>query len=427
MKRTLPKLSIDVLRIRDFRLLLIARIFTFMAMQAQAVIVGWQIYSLTHDPLMLGLAGLAEALPALVCAVIAGHIVDQSRPHRVYLLCISVLALNAIGLFVVAGGLVHPPGISVVTYIFAGVIISGIARAFAMPASFSLFPQIVPRKLFSAGAAWMSSGFQVGTITAPALTGLIYGGYGAAVAWLIPATLLSTGFVLLACLGGTARLFRNEKKGESAGQSIKAGWRYIWNNPVVLSVMALDMFAVLLGGAVALLPVFAAEVLHTGSEGLGLLRAAPAVGSVSIGLMLAIRPLQTLRGSVLLATVGGFGLSMIGFGLSTSYASAMLFLALSGGFDNVSMVMRQTILQIMTPSDMRGRVSGINSMFIISSNELGAFESGVAARFLGLLPAIVLGGVGTLGVVAATAFFSPQLLRMKIDLAQLDEQKTEPA
>ena len=424
IKKKFPKLSIDVLRIKDFRLLLLARICTFMAMQAQAVIVGWQIYSITRDPLILGLAGLAEALPALVCAVIAGHIVDQSRPHRVYLLCISVLAVNAIGLMLVAGGYVHPPGIGVVAYIFIGVVISGIARAFAMPASFSLFPQIVPRNLFSAGAAWMSSGFQVGTVTAPAITGLLISSFDIGIAWVVPAALLTSGLMLLACIGGTARLFRNEKKQASARQSIKAGWLYIWQNNIVLSVMALDMFAVLLGGAVALLPVFAVEVLHMQSQGFGLLRAAPAIGSVSVGLLLAIYPLKRLHGRILLATVAGFGFAMIGFGLSSTFSAALVFLALSGAFDNVSMVMRQTILQVMTPSDMRGRVSGINSMFIISSNELGAFESGVTARFLGTVPAIIVGGIGTLGVVIATAWLSPQLWRMKIDMSKTEETRS---
>lgn len=418
MKRRPPKLSLDVLRLRDFRLLLLARIFTPMAMQAQAVIVGWQIYSLTRDPLMLGLAGLAEALPALICAIIAGYVVDKSRPHLVYVSCIAVLALNAFGLLLVAGGYVSAPFGSVVGYIYFGVIVSGIARAFAMPASFSLMPQIVPRRLLSAGSAWLTSGFQVGTITAPALAGLIYGGYGPGIAWMIPAGFLLISVLVLALLETSIRLYRNERTTERALTSIKAGWSYIWTNRIVFSVMALDMFAVLLGGAVALLPAYAAEVLHVGSEGLGLLRAAPALGSVVVGLCLAVWPLQMLRGTTLLVTVAGFGLCMIGFGLSTSFAFSMLFLAMSGGFDNVSMVMRQTILQIMTPPDMRGRVSGINSMFIISSNELGAFESGLAAKLLGLIPSVVLGGFGTLLVVAVTAFASPQLRRMVIDTSE---------
>lgn len=415
MKRRLPKLSFDVLLIRDFRLLLLTRTFTFMALQAQAVIVGWQIYTLTKDPLMLGLAGLAEALPALICAIIAGHIVDNSRPHRVYLICVAVLVLNAIGLFLVAGGYVAMPGGNIVSYIFFGVFVSGMARAFAMPASFSLFPLIVPRNLTSAGAAWISSGFQVGTIAAPALAGLIYGGYGAAIAWILPTGLMICGLIVLSALGMSARLHRNERKAGSAVESIKAGWRYILKTPIVLSVMTLDMFAVLFGGAIALLPAYASEVLHVGSEGLGLLRAAPALGSMAVGLFLAIWPLQVLRGATLLFVVIGFGLCMIGFGLSASFSLSMIFLAISGGFDNISMVMRSTILQIMTPANMRGRVSGINSMFIISSNELGAFESGLAAKLFGLVPSVVLGGLATLVVIAGIAHFFPQLRKMEID------------
>jgi MFS family permease len=415
VKRAAPKLNFEVLKLRDFRLLLVGRAFVFMALQAQAVIVGMQIYTITKSPLMLGIAGLAEAAPALICAIIAGHIVDQSRPQRVFVLCVSTMALNAFVLLMIAGGYVSAPIGSVLFWLYACAVVSGIARAFAMPSSFSLFPQIVPRNLISAGAAWMSSSFQLGTITAPAIAGLVYGGYGPGIAWVLPVGFLTASTVMLSALSLSTKLHRNERKPESAVKSIKAGWDFILKTPVVLSVMALDMFAVLFGGAIAMLPAYADQILHVGAEGFGLLRAAPAIGSGIIGFILAIRPLQILRGPMLLAAAGGFGLCMIGFGLSTSFALSLIFLIISGGFDNVSLVMRATILQIMTPPTMRGRVSGINSMFIISSNELGAFESGVAARLFGLVPSVVLGGIGTLIIVASMAYWSKPLWRAKIE------------
>jgi MFS family permease len=415
MKRRLPKLNFDVLRLRDFRLLILGRTLVFMALQAQAVIVGWQIYSITKSPLMLGLAGLAEALPALTCALIAGYIVDRSRPQRIFLMCVITMALNALMLLLIAGEHISPPFGTIILWIFTGVVISGIARAFAMPSAFSLFPHIVPRHLVSAGAAWMSSGFQMGIIIAPALAGLIYGGYGSGIAWLLPVSFLGASVTMLSTFSQSTKLHRAEHKQESAINSIIAGWHFILKTPVVLSVMALDMFAVLFGGAVAMLPAYADQVLHVGSEGLGLLRTSPALGAVVVGLIMAIKPLRVWRGPLLLAAVAGFGFSIIGFGLSTSFASSMLFLALSGGFDNISLVMRSTILQFMIPPTMRGRISGISSMFIISSNEIGAFESGVAAKLFGLVPSVILGGIGSLVVVAATAYLSPQLWRTKFE------------
>lgn len=417
MKRRLPSLSFDVLRIRDFRFLLSARLMTTMAMQAQAVIVGWQVYSLTKSTLMLGLVGLTEAVPALLCALVAGHFVDRGRPHLFYVACVGVLCVNAFALLMLAGGEVPVPGGDVVPWIFLGVFISGMARSFAMPSSFSLFPQIVPRAQLPAGSAWMSSGFQTGAIAGPALAGIIYGGYGAQIAWFIPASLLLVGFIFLMTLSAKPKAYKSEHVRESAILSITAGWKFIFKKPVVLSVMALDMFAVLFGGAVALLPAYADQVLYVGSEGLGLLRAAPAIGSIATALVLAVRPLRILRGPMLLWAAAGFGAAMIGFGASSIFSVSMFFLIISGAFDSVSMVMRGAILQLLTPDDMRGRVSSINSMFIISSNEIGAFESGLAATLLGLVPSVIFGGLATLGVVAAMTYFSPQLRQTKIDTA----------
>jgi MFS family permease len=411
----MASLSFNILRLRDFRFLMAGRMAVLMALQAQAIIVGWQVYSITKDPFMLGLTGLTEAVPALLCALFAGHIVDISRPHRIYMLCIGILMINTLVLFLIAGGIISPPVGTVLPWIFVCVFISGLARSFIMPAAFALFPQIVPRKDTVAASAWMSSGFQFSAITGPAVAGLIYGGYGVQAAWLMPVGLVIVAFVMVSSISHHPRNYRSESVREPAAKSIKAGWKFIWDNPVMLSVMALDMFAVLLGGAVSMLPAYAHEILHVGSEGLGALRAAPALGAIVTALVLAIMPLKKIRGSTLLIVISGFGMCMIGFGLSTHFWVSMAFLALSGAFDSVSMIVRATIMQLLTPNEMRGRVSSVNSMFIISSNELGAFESGLAAKVFGLVPSVVLGGIGTLVVVAVTAVVSPGLRRAVVE------------
>lgn len=407
-------LSFSVLRIADFRMLIGTRMFVVMAMQAQAVIVGWQVYSITRDPFMLGLTGLVEAVPAILCALVSGYIVDNNRPHRIMQLCLGVLALNTLLLCVIAGGMVDLSHHFVLVYIFVGIFISGLARSFIMPSSFSLLPQIVSREDIPSASAWMSSSFQIAAIAGPAVAGIVYGLYGVQAAWIIPTVLMSAAVVMLSVISKGPRLFQSMQVREPAVKSIKAGWRFIFDNPVLLSVMALDMFAVLFGGVVAMLPAFADQVLHVGSEGLGMLRAAPAMGAIITALVLAVKPLRTIRATVLLAAVFGFGVCMIGFGLSESLWLAMLFLALSGAFDSVSMVMRATIMQWITPEAMRGRVSAVNSMFIISSNEIGTFRSGVSASLIGLIPSILFGGVCTLGIVAVTALGSRTFRRTVI-------------
>ncbi len=402
---TLPS---SILRLKDFRLLLFTRIFVTMALQAQAVIVGWQIYSITKDPFLLGVTGLVEAVPAIACALFAGHVVDISRPHIVYRWCVGVLAANTLMLMVLAGGYL-PLGLThTLFWLYLGVFISGVARSFTMPASFSLLPQIVPRKDIAAASAWLSGGFQVAAISGPAVAGLVYAGYGPHGAWILPATLMAMAFAMIYCIGTSNHPIRENVR-EPALKSIVAGWAFIFKKPVLLSVMTLDMFAVLFGGAVAMLPVFADQVLHVGAEGLGALRAAPALGAMAMALLLALRPMKKLSGAALLWVVAGFGVCMIGFGLSVWFWVSMVFLALGGAFDCVSMVIRSTLMQLLTPDAMRGRVSSVNSMFVISSNEIGAFESGTMARLVGLVPSVVLGGCATLLVVVMTALLSPQL------------------
>lgn len=386
-----------------------------MALQAQAVIVGWQIYSLTKDPFMLGLAGLVEAVPAITCALFSGYIVDISRPHRVYLTCLSALALNTLMLFLLGGGILHPGDSSVVPWIFGGIFISGVARAFIMPSTFSLLPQIVPRSDIPAASAWLSSGFQLAAITGPAVAGIIYGGYGPTVAWAMPVILMTVAVLVVASMHTNTKQFRSSAKREPAAQSIKAGWRFIWHNQSLLSIMTLDMFAVLFGGVVAILPAYADQVLHTDAEGLGLLRAATAVGAIATALYYAFKPMKKIHAVNLLWVITGFGVCMIGFGLTTHFVVAFALLAISGAFDSISMVMRSTLMQLLIPDAMRGRVSSVNSMFIISSNEIGAFRAGTGAALLGLVPSIVAGGIGTLIVVAVTAWRAPKLRKLVVD------------
>ena len=415
-------LSYDVLRNRDFRLLLVTRLCGIFALQAQAVIVGWQIYTLTHDPLMLGLVGLVEAVPAIIFALFAGHIVDKSRPHFIFRNCLIVHCLISLVLLLVAGGQVVMDNSLVIIILFIGVFLSGITRSFIMPASFTLLAHIVPRHDMPAASAWLTSGFQLAAIAGPAIAGLIYGGYGSTVAWCIPLIFLLGAVVAISGMSRERRVFKNVDSREPALKSIAAGWRFVLHNRVLLPIMTLDMFAVLFGGAVAILPVFADQILHTGSEGLGLLRASPAVGSIITALYFALKPMKTLRASRLFMMITGFGICMICFGLSTSFASAAFFFLLSGAFDSVSMVMRSTLMQLLIPDTMRGRVSALNGMFIISSNEIGAFESGAAASLMGLVPSLLFGGGMTLVVVSVTAACFPELRRLVI---HTDKKPTE--
>lgn len=407
--------SAAVLRIRDFRLVLGTRIFILMGWMAQDVIIGWQVYAITKDPFMLGLAGLTEALPALACALFAGHVVDTNKPHRVFCICLAMLTINALTLCIIGGGHAGFTDNTIVISLFVGIFISGIVRSFTMPAMFTLLPQIVPRKDLAAGSAWFSSGFQMAAVTGPAVAGLVYGGYGETVAWVLPVSMFSIALVLMLNLGAHAKRYQSDQPREKTMKSIKAGWRFLLTNRILLSVMLLDMFAVLFGGAVAMLPAFASEVLNVGAEELGMLRAAPAIGAIVTALYLALRPMRTIKATTLLIVVAAFGMCIIGFGLSETFSAALFFLALAGAFDSVSVVVRGTMMQVLTPDAMRGRVASVNSMFIISSNEIGAFESGVAAKLMGLVPSIIFGGAMTLLVVAATAAFSPKFRRTTID------------
>ena len=407
-------ISHSILKNSNFRRLLFTRLFALSALQAQVIITGWQVYSLTHSPFMLGLIGLVEAVPAIACALYAGHIVDVHNPLKIYRWVLLVVALTMVGFLICAGGYVVIPAKALLVLIFVGVFFIGLASSFMMPTGFSLTAMIVERKDYSAASAWQSGSYQVAIIGAPAVAGILYGLYGAHGAWLMPVILMIPAVIMAFRMKVEHTAIAKEDR-LPAVQSILEGWAFLRKNNALLSIMALDMLAVLLGGAVAMLPAFADQILHVGAEGLGALRAAPAVGAITISLYLGLRPMKRITAVRMLIVVAGFGVCMIGFGLSTSFWFSMAMLALSGAFDSVSMVIRGTLTQLLTPDGLRGRVSAVNSMFIITSNEIGAFESGVAATLFGLAPSIIIGGVGTIVVVMATAALSPRFRKLAVE------------
>jgi len=398
-----------VLRFPDFRRFVGSVLVLTVATQIQAVVVGWQVYAITKDALSLGLVGLAEALPFISIALFAGHVADRVNRRRVVALAIVVMVGCAAALLVLtitpgafAGGRVWP--------IYGVIFVSGVARSFLQPARQALGAELVPRELFPNAVAWRSSIWQIAAVVGPALGGLLYGFTGPAAAYGVDLALtgVALGAILRLRHAGSARPLAEESVTESLG----AGIRFLRGEPVLLGAITLDLFSVFFGGATALLPIFAADILHVGPEGLGLLRAAPSVGAVLTSLVLAHRrPLQR-AGATLLTYVALFGLAMIGFGLSRSFALSAILLALSGAVDMVSVVIRSTLLQVSTPEALLGRVSAVNQIFIGSSNEIGAFESGVAARLMGTVSSVVFGGTVTLLVVAATAWRVPELRRL---------------
>jgi len=398
------------LRFLNFRWFIFSLLTMTVATQIQAVVVSWQIYELTHDPLSLGLIGLAEAVPFIGFALFAGHVADRTQRLKVSLLALAVLLGCSLALLsftlrpgIIAAGRVWP--------IYGVIFCSGIARSFLQPARSALGAEVVPRELYPNAVTWRSSTWQLAEVVGPAIGGLVYGFGSARWAYAVDAALMGV------ALASLARMRHQGKRSSSAGdsflQSLATGVRFVRSQPVVLGALTLDLFSVLFGGAVALLPVFAAEILHVGPEGLGILRASPAVGAVLMSLILAHRPPMQRAGRTLLASVAFFGLAMIGFGLSRHFYLSTALLAFSGMVDTVSVVVRSTLLQVMTPDHLLGRVSSVNAIFIGSSNELGAFESGTAARLLGTVPSVVFGGVVTLLVVAITAWRMPELRRLR--------------
>jgi len=402
------------LRVKNYRWFIVSLLTMTISSQIQAVVVAWQIYDITHDPLSLGLMGLAEALPFIGFALYAGHVADVLDRRRVSLAAIALmlgcslalLAFNLIPGFLTTHG-AWP--------FYAVLFVSGIARSFAQPARQALGAELIPRALYANAVAWRSSTWQFAAVVGPALGGLIYGFASPRVAYIADAIMMSIALATFWWIAYERRALTNQS--DSIGESLKSGLRFVFRESVLLSALTLDLFSVLLGGAEALLPVFADQILHVGPQGLGLLRAAPAAGAVVASVYLAHRPPFKRAGRTLLYAVAVFALCIVGFGLSKSVLLSIVLLGVSGMADNVSVLVRSTLLQVLTPSHLLGRVSSVNSIFVGSSNELGAFESGFVAKLIGTVPSVVLGGMASLAVVVGIGVGVPRLRK----LGRIDE------
>jgi len=384
----------------------------------QAVIFGWLIYNYTKDPLSLGMIGLAEAIPAISIALYGGHLADRFSRKKLILIFLSMLLLVSIllTLFTINETFSFEKYGTVPVYVL--IFFTGIARGILAPSIAAFAAQLVPKSMYANASAWSSTVWQLGAVTGPALGGLIYGFINAFAASFSVCIFIIATIICYLNIGG--KPVPKAEKDETLSQSLGSGVKFVWHNKVMLSAITLDLFAVLFGGAVALLPVFADQVLHVGAEGLGVLRAAPAFGAVIMALILAHYPPTVNAGNKLMLSVFSFGICMILFALSENFLLSLLLLAFSGMFDSVSVVIRSTIMQTLTPDAMRGRVSSVNTIFIGSSNEIGAFESGFAASLLGLVPSVIFGGTMTLLVVILTYRFAPSL--RKLDLHSLSRQ-----
>ncbi|MFG6462827.1 MFS transporter [Roseateles sp. DXS20W] len=395
----------------DYLRLLAARVTGGAANQMLMVALGWQMYDLTGSAWDLGLVGLAQFLPALLLTLPAGHVVDQHDRRLLLAASLGLQLLTAACLALASGG-----GWVGANLILGLSIVLGCARALQMPAQQALMPSLVPAELLPRAVATSSSTMQAAIIAGPALGGVLYalgpwaagriahGTTAAAAAHWGAALVYGVSLLLLVCAVVAVLTIRHRpaqaRRAAPGLAQLTAGIRFIWQRPVVLGAISLDLFAVLLGGATALLPIFAKDILHTGPEGLGLLRSAPALGAVVVGVWLSRRPIKRRAGHWLLGAVAVFGLAMIAFALTTSFVVAFIVLAVSGAADMVSVVIRQSLVQLETPDDMRGRVGAVNSVFIGASNQLGEFESGATAALLGPVGSVLLGGIGVLAVVA---------------------------
>jgi len=382
-----------------------ARFLAVVSSEMISVAVGWQIYALTHRPLDLGLVGLAQFAPGVLLFLIAGHMADRVARQAILKVCYVGYALCAVALL---GFSLH--GFASVWPIYAVLLFNGVVRAFQGPAGQAFLPQLVAPEHFPNAVTWGSSFFQTATILGPIAGGLIYGLASMAAPVYACATI---GYLIAMTLLWAIRpnIATREKVEQPVGVILE-GIRYIWRSKLILGCMSLDLFAVLLGGATALLPVYASEILHTGATGLGLLRAAPGVGAVGVAILLAHYPLRRRAGLSMLYCVFGFGVFTIVFGLSHSLALSLVALMLTGAFDMVSVIVRSTLIQLATPDEMRGRVSAVYMLFIGASNQLGQFESGITAQWFGTVPAVVLGGVGTIAIVLAWNWLFPALRRV---------------
>ena len=402
------------LRYPEFRSYIGMRFFLTFAYQIQAVVIGWYVYQVTKDPLSLGLIGLAEAIPAISISLYGGYVADKSDKKKLLVWIITAMTFCSLMLFLVT----MPQNIFNITkglkipIIYILILFIGIARGFYSPTSFSLMAQIIPKEHYPNSSTWNSGSWQTASIIGPAVGGLLYGfsGITACFVVILVFNIFSLAFIKFFVKNQPPQFVPKE----NIYKSLKEGIKFVFNSRMIVGALSLDMFSVFFGGAVALLPVFAHDILKVGAEGLGLMRAAPAVGAVlTMFAMARYSPMEKPWRNLLFA-VAGFGLSIIAFGLSKNFYLSLVFLFFEGAFDSVSVIIRSTILQILTPDEMRGRVAAVNSMFIGSSNEIGAFESGVAAKLLGTIPAVIFGGGMTLLIVGITWLKTKRLVPLSL-------------
>lgn len=400
-------------RLKEFKSFLVIRFAMVFAWSMQFIVIEWEVYNITKDPLSLGLIGLLEIIPSLSVALFAGHFVDQNEKRSLLMKCLLAFSMISISLVALTwhGMEEFLSKNQILWGIYACVFVGGIVRAFIGPTIFSLMGLIVPKNLYANAATWSSSAWQMGSVIGPAMAGFSILWFG--VSWSLAIVLFFAFIALIFMFRIEPKPIVNKKIGEPIIQSLKEGVRFVFKTKEILGALTLDMVAVLFGGAVALLPIFATDILGVGALGFGVLRAAPAVGSFLTMMTLAYYPIRKNAGRKLLFAIAGFGLSIILFGLSEWFIVSIFALFLSGVTDGISVVIRSTILQIYTPDEMRGRVSSVNSMFVGSSNELGAFESGVTAKLFGTVKAVVGGGIMTILIVSYTGFKIPKLRNLE--------------
>ncbi|MDM3859562.1 MAG: MFS transporter [Aphanizomenon gracile PMC644.10] len=392
------------MRFRDYRLFTIGRVLLFTGGQMQTVALGWELYERTNSAMALGGIGLAQVLPMIALTLITGHVADKNDRKKITLLAMLLLMFCSLTLAAIS----YYQG--AVFLIYACLLLTGVARAFLKPAGDALMWQLIPMSAFTNAATWNSSSFQLASVIGPALGGLSIAVFKSATGVYVLSAIAA-----LSCFFLTAAIKpqkTNFKKEPISLKTLVAGAEFVWNNQLILAAITLDLFAVLLGGAVALLPVFAKDILHAGPVELGYLQAAPSIGALIMAALLVYLPPIRKAGTALLWSVVGFGIVTIIFGLSRWVWLSLLMLALSGALDSISVVIRHTLVQIRTPDHLRGRVAAINSVFISASNELGGFESGLTAALFGPVFSVVGGGIGTILVVVATAMIWPEIRKL---------------
>jgi len=401
------------LRFPEFRSYILSRFFFIIVLTMQATIISWKVYELTRDTFSIGMLGLVEFTPAFMLAFYSGYVIDKGDKRNLLLSSmIGNVILTSILCFITSNYAISEyPQTWILFIIFFVVFGIGVLRPFTGPTSFALVSQLVPKYDLANATMWNSASWQVGAVTGPALAGLMYGLAGITNTFYLMIGMMGIAITGLSLVTSKPVLY--QKREESIVESVKQGLRFVWKSKEVLGAMSLDLFAVLFGGATALLPAFADKILHVGAQGLGVLRSAPAIGGVTVLALLAFRPLHRHQGKIMLASVAGFGICIIVFGLSQIFWLSFFALFASGMLDGISVIVRSTILQLKTPDAMKGRVASLNSIFVMSSNELGSFESGVTSKLMGNVAAVVFGGCMTIGVVIYNWFKSPSLRKLE--------------